>query len=146
MSISSFYARNMLRQRVGLPIKGVQLPVRTKSALFATNVVAKSATNVVTSDLSADMKRKIIVERVAREIFETLLFTENSTPIVEDVRQTLNQSFGEELGFYYDPDNLELLVVRETVNGEEELTPARRARVLDKAWELSMEKVESSLL
>lgn len=68
-------------------------------------------------DLSADMKRRIMVERVARELFENLLFTGSDTPVALEVRRALNREFGEELFFQYLPGSPGMAVLHDTPRG-----------------------------
>lgn len=137
MSTESFYVRNMLHLDDRQPL-AVRRPIRPRQALC--RAPGGDAA------LPADVRRKIMVERVARELFENLLFTGSDTPLVQEVQRALDREFGENLIFRYSPGSLELTVLRETPEGTEEVPPSRRADVLERAWAITLAKVDETML
>ena len=134
MTIASFYARNMPRQ--GSPV----------SPRIARRAPAFPRLGGEAPDLSEDMKRSIMVERVARELFENLLFTGSDTPVALEVRRALNREFGEEFVFRYLPGSPGMAVLRNTPTGEEDIPPAIKAAVLERAWAITLDKVDETML
>ncbi len=137
MTIASFYARNMPRQTADSSV-----PPR----IARRRPPAFPRMGGEGPDLSADMKRRIMVERVARELFENLLFTGSDTPVALEVRRALNREFGEELFFQYLPGSPGMAVLHDTPRGREEVPPATRADVLERAWAITLDKVDETML
>lgn len=136
MTIASFYARNMPRQ-----LAGSSVPPRITRRAPAFPRMGGEA-----PELSEDMKRRVMVERVARELFENLLFTGSDTPVALEVRRALNREFGEELVFRYLPGSPGMAVLHNTPQGEEEVPPATKAAVLERAWAITLDKVDETML
>lgn len=93
-----------------------------------------------------EVKRRIMVERVARELFENLLFTGSDTPMVKMVQQALQEAFGEPILFQYPPGSLDLIILREGPAGPVEVTPMEKEVILDKAWQVTLDKVDDTML
>lgn len=140
MTIVSFYARNMLRQWARPSLR----PSSTGAGAFRSPVTWRTRSEP--PKLSEDMKRRIMVERVARELFEHLLFSDSDSPLLHEIRQTLRREFGEELIFRYSPGDAEVAVLRGTPRGKRKLSPARRTAVLERAWEITLDKVDETML
>lgn len=50
-------------------------------------------------DPDPSASRHIMVEKVARELYETLLYTGSDNPVVEEIRQELGREVGQEVQF-----------------------------------------------
>ena len=137
MNIASFYARNMLSQYDRQAISARRMARHRQTMRMA-------ASNDL--QLPAEIKRKIMVERVAKELFENLLFAGSDTPLVLDLQKELVAEFGDSLEFHYPQGSLEIVILRRTQHGTEPVTPQFRAHVLGRARELSLAKVEETLL
>lgn len=137
MSIASFYLRNMLHQYDRQVVTARIAQYRRRSWQQATGEEPT---------LSPEARRQILVERVARELFENLLFTGSDTPMVKEVQKTLQEEFDDSLVFQYPPNSLEMMILQKTPNGTEEVSPQFRADILDRAWEITLAKVDETML
>ena len=48
-------------------------------------------------------RRHLMVEKVARELYEALLYTGSDNPVVEEIRQELGREVGQDVQFTYPP-------------------------------------------
>ncbi len=138
MNTTSFYIRNMLHQY------DRQLVTARRLARYRQTLRAAIGEE---STVSMEAKRKIMVERVARELFENLLFTGSDAPMVEEVRNALAENFGNRIVFRYPPGSLDLVLCREDENGAlVEIPEQEREDILDKAWQITLDKVNDTML
>ena len=93
-----------------------------------------------------EVKRRLLVERVAKEIMENLLISGSDNLIVDEIRKRLQKEFGEQLTFTYPPMQLEIQVFREGPHGQEEIAPAEKMNVLDRLWAITLETVDETML
>ncbi len=135
MDMSSFYMRNMLHQY------GRQLVTSRRLARYH-----QMLRQGVESEMTPEVRRRLLVERVARELFENLLFTGSDNPVVQEVRKELAHTVGEDLVFRYPPGQLDLSITRETDDGPEELTPDEKTRVLAQVWKIILARVDATML
>lgn len=138
MSTNSFYIRNMLLHYDRQLVTARRL-ARYRQALRYAEGGEEPA-------IPPDVKRKIMVERVAREIFENLIVTGSDNPIVEEVRAELNRQTGERLTFTYPPGGLDVQIFRQHGSVPEEVAPAEKAAILDRLWAITLTKVDETML
>lgn len=93
-----------------------------------------------------DARRRALVEKVAREIIDNLLVAGEENPLVEEIRETLNERFGTRLLFEYPFLEQELHIFRETPQGVQELTPAEMNEVLVILWDITTKKIDETML
>jgi len=86
------------------------------------------------------------VEKVAKELYEHLLFTGSENPVAETIREELSASAGAHLRFQYTPGEAALQLVREGSSGPEEVSPHEKARLLDRLWRITLAKVDATML
>ena len=150
MGIPSFYYRNMLSQydrqlvaarRLARIRPGVE-PVAGASAL------ARQTGEGTTDDneAPAEVRRRIMVEHVARELLENLLFTGSDNPIVQEVRQELDLRLKGHFSFWYPPGEVDVRIVRESPEGPRELNGEERREVLTELWDITLAKVDATML
>lgn len=96
--------------------------------------------------LPPEVKRQIMVERVARELFENLLFTESANPMAAEVRETLDRELGEPLFFQYLTGESDLAVLRDTQDGPQEVSSVEKIHILDRAWAITLAQVDGTML
>ena len=97
-------------------------------------------------EIPEETKRLIMVERVARELFENLLFTDSDNPMVSEVQQALDREFSEPLSFQYLPGETDLAVMRETGEGPREVNALEKENILERAWKITLAKVDETML
>jgi hypothetical protein len=137
MDTSSFYMRNMLHQY------GRQLVTSRRLARY--HQVLR-ATAGLEPEMSPEMRRKILVERVSRELFENLLFTGNDSRIVAEVRRELAHLLGEDIAFSYPPGQLDISITRNGPAGHVEVSPEEKGRILNQVWGIIRARVDASML
>lgn len=100
-----------------------------------------------TVTISPEAKRRQMVEKVAREIIENLLTSESQNPIVLEIKADLEKEVGKKLIFKYPPPNGDdLHILKKTTKGIEELTVEEKEHILQKLWEITIKKVDSTML
>ncbi len=138
MSVKSFYIRNMLLK--------YDKQLITARRLARYNQALRMARGEEEPSIPQDVKRGIMVERIAREVMESLLLSGSENPIVQEIKQQLERDVGERLQFKYPPTELDLQVYRETPQGPVEVTPAEKADIMEKLWQISLDRVNATML
>lgn len=90
-------------------------------------------------------KRHNFVQSVANELFQSLVFTGISTPIMEEIRQELGQKFQQEFEFVYPPDSNLCIYIRD---GEKlrPLSELEQHAVTQALMHITNEKVDKGML
>lgn len=96
---------------------------------------------------AAEAKRHAMVERIAREIMENLVFSGSDTPIAHEVRERLSDEMGEEFVFRYPPADQDFKIFRVGEDGREvELPPAEKQAVMGRLWDVTVKTVDATML
>ena len=99
------------------------------------------------ADKEADLaKRRAMVERIAREIVENLIFSGSDNLIVQEVKEALARETGERYIFRYPPAQEDFLIFRETPEGEKELSTGDKAALMDRLWKVALRTVDATML
>ncbi len=97
--------------------------------------------------ISQEAKRRLLVERVAREIVDNLVGSTSTNPIVEEIRQTLDKEFGPGLVFRYPPDGEDLEILRKDESGTPRaVTNGEKDHFIQRLWQITYEKVDATML
>lgn len=139
MSDKSFYIRNMLLQY------DKQLVTSRRLARYKQALKLARGDNEEQS-VPREVKRKAMVERVAREVMENLLLSGSDNVIVEEIKTQLEQEVGEKLHFKYPPTELDLQIFREGPKGPTEVPPAEKMVIMEKLWQIALENVDRTML
>lgn len=137
MDTCSFYMRNMLHQY------GRQLVTSRRLARYH-QVLRMNAG--IAPEMSPEMRRRIMVERVSRELFDNLLFTGSDNPVVGEVRRELAQALGEAVTFRYPPGQLDIAITKDGPSGQIEVSPEERGRILSQVWTIIRNRVDATML
>jgi len=137
MDASSFFMRNMLHHY------GRQLVTSRRLARYHQVLRIKAG---VEPEMSPEMRRAIIVERVSRELFENLLYTNSDNPVVEEVRRELAHMLGESVSFVYPPGQLDIAVAKDGPSGPVEVSPEEKGRILGQVWDIIRARVDATML
>lgn len=135
MSIKSFYVRKMLLQYD----KQLVADRRIRRHMQLANTGQEEL-------ISPDQKRQIMVERVAQEVFENLLFSGSDNPVVLEVKESLEAEMGEKLSFKFPPTKLDFEIYRETNEGSVKIGPDETSGLLNRLWDITLEKVNETML
>lgn len=138
MAASSLTMKNMLHTY------GRQLTSAKRLARFRKALRLADGQDVVT--ISREAKRRELIERVSREIIENLIVAGTRNPVVLDIQQKLELDFGERFMFEYPLDGQDLIILRETENGPDELSPEERGQVMSRLWDITVAKVDETML
>jgi hypothetical protein len=96
--------------------------------------------------LLREAKRRDLVRRVATEIVENCLVTGSDSPVVDEIKAELEEELGFPLAFAYPPEELEMQLFRLGGPAPVAVTGADKAVVLQRLWELTLEKVDETML
>ena len=92
------------------------------------------------------LRRREMVERVAREIVDNLIIVGSDSPMVKAVKDELEEWFGASLLLEYPPTEARLHIFKQTEEGLREMAGAEAETVLAKLWEITLDKVNSTML
>lgn len=96
--------------------------------------------------ISKEAKRRQLVEKVAREIVDNLIGSDSSNPVVNEIKDTLSEEFGNDLRFRYPSDGSGLQVLKQTENGVSELTNGEKDAFMKRLWEIALNRVNETML
>lgn len=97
-------------------------------------------------DIAKQAKRRELVERIAHEVIENLIVNSTHTPVVAAILQELEAEFGSSFIFEYPVDGTDVQILRETQQGPLELHGAERTKVMRRLWEITLAKVDDTML
>ncbi len=95
---------------------------------------------------SLSMKRQAMIERVSREIVENLIFVGSTNPIVQEIKEELEKEVHEKLTFTFPVGMMDMQILKDTPNGPQPVSGAELGRILDKLWEITLDKVSATML
>ncbi|QJT10619.1 DVU0524 family FlgM-associated protein [Oceanidesulfovibrio marinus] len=136
MTMQSFYMRNMLRGY------DKQLVTARRLARYRRALGAGS----VEEPIPPEVKRRHLVERIAREIVENLIMSGTDNPVVNEIKERLNNEFGNQLTFAFPPSEQDLQIFKETKGGPMEVSPEEKIRILNRLWQVTLDKVDDTML
>ena len=90
-------------------------------------------------------RRHLMVEKVARELYEALLYTGSDNPVVEEIRQELGREVGQDVHFTYPPGG-RLRIVGLGPDGLEPLSDETLRASRNALWRVTRKKVDESML
>jgi hypothetical protein len=96
--------------------------------------------------LTPDEQRRIMVERITREVVDNLIFTGSENPVVQEVRSRLNQELGETFIFHYPPGELDFKVLRKTDSATQEVSSDEKHRIMGKLVDITRVTVAETML
>jgi hypothetical protein len=123
---------------------GRQLVNARRLARFKRSLRASGVEDEVT--ISREAKRRELIEKVAREIIENLIIAGSDNPIVHDITARLAADVGEDLQFTYPPSEDDLQIFRKSDQGPIEITSQEKIRILNRLWQITLDKVNDTML
>lgn len=91
-------------------------------------------------------KRREMVERIAHEVIENLIVNTEHSPVVAAILKQLEQEFGSPFIFEYPVDGSDVQILRDTQQGPQELKGDDRNKVMRRLWEITLSKVDDTML
>lgn len=136
MNSQSAKVRNMLRT-YGKQLTSAKRLVRFKQAMGAAPQL---------DDAAKRAKRRQMVERIAHEVIENLIVNTEHSPVVAAILAQLEREFSGTFIFEYPIDGGDVQVLRETQHGPHELQGDERNRIMRRLWEITLSKVDDTML
>jgi hypothetical protein len=93
-----------------------------------------------------EAKRRLLVERVSREIVDNLLVTGAENPIVDEIVSDLENRYACRFIFEYPFMEQDLQIFRETGDGPKKLTADETSEVLSNLWDITLKKVDETMV
>ncbi|WP_461210507.1 DVU0524 family FlgM-associated protein [Desulfocurvus sp. DL9XJH121] len=121
-----------------------QLTCARRLARFKRSLAAAGAEEDVT--ISRLAKRKMLVEQIAREIVENLIVSGSENEVVQGILAQMEVEFGGRLEFAYPPSEIDLQVFRIEDQGPVEVTGPEKQTLFNRLWEVTLEKVNETML
>jgi hypothetical protein len=103
------------------------------------------AEGLAPEDPDPSIKRRLFVEKAARELYEILVFTGSENPVIEDIRAEFGKLLGKSVRFTYPPGE-RLSIAIEGPDGPEPLSEAEQRRTRHLLWQVTRQLVEQSML
>ncbi len=123
---------------------GKQLSSAKRLARFRRALRISESQDAVT--ISRQARRREMVEKISREIIENLIVSGTENPVVTDIVDQLEMDFGERYFFEYPLDGGDVQILKETPDGVVDLPPADKAQVMNRLWEITLDKVDATML
>lgn len=89
--------------------------------------------------------RHLYVEKVAQELYDSLIFTGSENPVVEEIRKELGRTIGQDVQFTYPPGG-RLNIVGDGPDGPHTLTAEEQRHGRSALWRITREKVDQHML
>lgn len=123
---------------------GRQLTSAKRLARFRRALRLAHAEDMV--DISRQARRRELIERISREIIENLIVngTENAT--VVEVLNQIERDYGQRIIFEYPLDGNDVQLIKETEQGPIEVTGEEKERIMQRLWEITLAKVDATML
>lgn len=86
------------------------------------------------------------MEQVSREIVENLVVSGSENEVVVEILEQVNNEFGESLEFAYPPAEIDLQIFKTGTMGPEEITGTMKQTIFNRLWEITLEKVNETML
>ncbi len=135
---------NQADVRIMLRTYGKQLTSAKRLARFRKALRLSQSPEV--ADISRQARRRELVERIAREIMENLIVNGSENPVVGEIRDRLEAETGWPVVLEYPLDGGDLRVLRLAETGPEELDGGQRAALLQRLWEITLQRVDETML
>lgn len=130
--------RNMLRTY------GKQLTSAKRLARFRRALQRSESQDTVT--ISREARRRELIEKISREIIENLIVSGNENPVVSDILEQLELDFGTRYLFEYPLDGSDVQILQETEEGVFDLPREEKSQVMNRLWEITLDKVDQTML
>lgn len=97
-------------------------------------------------DISRQARRRELVQRISKEIIENLIVSGTENPMVQDILDQLEQETGRKYLFEYPLDGRDVQILYETEEGPREVTGEETVHTMRRLWEITLARVEATML
>ncbi len=136
MNTQSANVRTMLRT-YGKQLTSAKRLARFRQALGASPPM---------DDVAKQAKRRELVERISHEVIENLIVNTDHSPVVAAILKTLEAEFGQRYLFEYPVDGTDVQILKDTQHGSFELSGSERNKIMRRLWEITLSKVDDTML
>lgn len=137
MTTQTFYTRQMLLQ-YGKQLVAARRLARYEDTLGRTRV---------TDNEAVAARRQSMVERIAQEVMDNLIFSGSDNPVVREVRERLSREMKTDFVFRYPPADNDFKIFRLSSTGEEkELPDKEKHDVMNRLWQITLQTVDATML
>ncbi len=136
MNSQSATVRTMLRT-YGRQLTSAKRLARFRQALGATPPL---------DNVARQAKRRELVERIAHEVIENLIVSTTPSPVVTAILDQLEREFGHRYVFEYPVDGTDVQILRGTQQGPLDVDGTERDKVMRRLWEITLSKVDDTML
>ncbi len=92
-----------------------------------------------------DLNYKLLVEKVAKELYQNLLFTKSQNITIKQIKDELNEIFDKKITFKYQALTNKISVYEESEQGILELHNEEKDIILNKLWQITLIKVSDTM-
>lgn len=147
MTVRSFYVQNMLRKYGKQIASAQQLARAARSARNLQDQGYDELAQISDEEQKfAEERRNSYVERVAREVYENLLFSGSDNPVVHEIKAQLERELGFSVLFKTPFPNLSTQIYRDSEIGPIKVSSDEKNEIMDKLWAISLDKVNETML
>ncbi|MDL2307742.1 hypothetical protein LJC48_06955 [Desulfovibrio sp. OttesenSCG-928-C06] len=94
-----------------------------------------------------DVQRRMMVDRISREVVENLIFTGSDNPVVQEVRQRLDDELDGKYLFQYPPGEIDFRIMRQEEDGSTvQVSSDEKHRIMGLLLDLTRETVSETML
>ncbi len=91
-----------------------------------------------------ERRRQACVQRVAQEMYNSLVYTGTENPVAEKIKQALGKELGQGVEFVYPPGKTLHLLLRDSA-GRPRLEPALQADAMTALWQATLQEIARSM-
>ncbi len=91
--------------------------------------------------IDLDLKQSILIEKIAKDIYTNLLFTDTDNETVQTIKFALNKKFDAEFNLQYQALTNTVKVQKKTMQGNVDLQGEEKEEVLNILWKITLESV-----
>ncbi|MEF2145079.1 MAG: DVU0524 family FlgM-associated protein [Desulfovibrionaceae bacterium] len=135
---------NQAEVRRMLHTYGKQLTSAKRLARFRRALLVAGGQDQV--DISKQARRRELVQRIAKEIIENLIVNGTQSSVIQNILDHLETFAGARVMLDYPLDGGDVRVLIDTVNGPREATGDEKNRILRQLWEITLAKVDDTML
>lgn len=126
-------------------LKSYEQQLMMARRLARLKVKMRLAEGLMPEDPDPSIRRQGFVKAVARELFDSMIFTGNENPVVEEIRRELSRALKKEVEFAY-PAGGRLCIVAREATGPRSLTASEQLVARGILENITSDKVEKSML
>ncbi len=135
MSASSIRVQKML-QTYGRHLTSAKRLARFRQALLGEKKNHKAQ----------DARRKEWVQKIATEIIENIIVKGSQNPLILEIMDALEKQFDAKIMLEYSLNTEEIIILKTTNENSVELQGQERQEVMQSLWELTLAKVDATML